>query len=146
MQSATLPANEAHRRWALRQYDVLDLAREALFDEVTSLAACVRGADCADLFGRYSRKWFKACVGLEALETARSVSFCAHAILQPCVFIVPDTLAAPRFADNPLVTGPPNIRFYAGTPLFTAEGHGLGTLCVIDTKPRELSEMQKDAL
>ncbi len=147
MQSAAQPANEAHRLWALRQYDVLDSEREALFDDITSLAACVCEAPIALIsLVDVSRQWFKACVGLDASETARSVSFCSHAILQPGVFIVPDTLNDPRFADNPLVIGPPHIRFYAGAPLFTAEGFGLGSLCVIDTKPRALSEAQLKAL
>ncbi len=147
MQAAALPSNEALRLSSLYDLDILDSQREGIFDEVTELAASLCNAPIAlvSLIDE-SRQWFKARVGLEAAETARSVSFCSHAILQPGIFMVQDTLDDPRFFDNPLVTGPPHIRFYAGAPLFTAEGFGLGTLCVIDRVPRALTVEQQKAL
>lgn len=147
MQAAALPANEAQRLAALYSYGVLDSEREGIFDEVTELAASICDAPIALItLVDESRQWFKARVGMSASETARSVSFCAHAILQPGLFVVSDTLQDGRFADNALVVGPPHIRFYAGAPLITAEGCGLGTLCVIDQVPRELTPKQQRAL
>jgi signal transduction histidine kinase len=147
MQDATIPPNEAHRLRSLHRYHILDTVQEAVFDELVDLAATICEAPIALIsLVDQSRQWFKARIGLEEKETARSVSFCAHAILQPNLFVVPDTLTDQRFVDNPLVTGPPNIRFYAGAPLFTEEGLGLGTLCVIDRVPRQLSPIQEKAL
>lgn len=147
MYSAPAPDNEAERLLALYACGVLDSGREDIFDQLTELAAEICEAPIALVsLVDNNRQWFKSRVGLEVAETARSVSFCAHAILQPEVFVVPDTYSDPRFADNPLVTGPPNIRFYAGAPLITLEGFGLGTLCVIDRKPRTLSDSQMKAL
>jgi len=147
MQAAKFPSNEPQRLASLISYDILDSGREDAFDELAELAANICDAPIAliSLVGD-SRQWFKSRVGIEAQETARNVSFCAHAILQPGLFIVPDTLQDERFADNLLVTGPPYIRFYAGAPLFNAQGFGLGTLCVIDQVPRELTTQQKKAL
>ena len=147
MQSANLLPDEAQRLSSLYSFDVLDTEREDIFDEIAELAANICDAPIAlvSLIDQ-SRQWFKARVGLAVSETARSVSFCAHAILQPGLFTVPDTLLDARFFDNPLVTGPPHIRFYAGAPLFTEEGHGIGTLCVIDQLPRELTPQQQKAL
>lgn len=147
MQSANLLPDEAQRLSSLYSFDVLDTEREDIFDEIVELAANICDAPIAlvSLIDQ-SRQWFKASVGLAISETARSVSFCAHAILQPGLFTVPDARLDARFVDNPLVTGPPHIRFYAGAPLFTEEGHGIGTLCVIDQLPRELTPQQQKAL
>jgi PAS domain S-box-containing protein len=129
--------NEAERLAALDRYAILDTPREAEFDDVARLAADIFDAPIAvvNLIAG-ERQWFKAEVGIGADELPLDVSICAHAILQPGVFIVPDTTADVRFAANPLVTGEPGLRFYAGALLETPEGLPLGTVCVLDTKPR----------
>jgi len=144
-QFAPLPANERERLKALLRYEILDTDSERHFDDLTLLAShiCQTPIALVSLVDK-DRQWFKARVGLSVSETSRDVSFCAHAILQPNLFIVPDATEDARFADNPLVTSEPKIRFYAGMPLFTSDGkHALGTLCVIDRVPRELSATQK---
>ena len=147
MEIAQLPEKEMRRLASLYGYDILDSEREGVFDELTELAASICDTPIALIsLVDESRQWFKSRVGIDAAQTSRDVAFCAHAILQPGLFVVPDTLEDERFADNPLVTGEPHIRFYAGAPLFTAEGHGLGTLCVIDREPRELTPKQQKAL
>jgi GAF domain-containing protein len=132
----------------LRQYAILDTAAEKVFDDITSLAAGVCHAPIALLsFIDHERQWFKSNTGLGDLrETSRNVSFCAHAIVQKDLFVVPDALADARFADNPLVVADPHIRFYAGMPLITPDGHAVGTLCVIDREPRDLTSEQQDKL
>ncbi|MCA9516645.1 MAG: GAF domain-containing protein [Myxococcales bacterium] len=143
-----LAPDEPARLDALRAYHVLDTPPEAAFDDLVSLTAAICDVPIAlvSLIDR-DRQWFKARVGLAAAQTRRDEAFCAYAILAPDdVLIVPDALSDPRFADNPLVTGEPHIRFYAGAPLRSPEGHALGTLCVIDRVPRSLDARQRQAL
>ena len=148
MIAAELPANEAERLTALRSYEVLDSACEAAFDDIANLTAELTGSPiCLVSLIDAERQWFKARVGLEGSETPRDQAFCAHAILKPDeTMVVNDALADPRFADNPLVVGEPNIRFYAGVPLVNPDGAALGTLCIIDRKPRELTQIQRSIL
>ena len=146
MEIAPLPPDESARLDALRRY-ILDTAPEDAFDDLTCLAAKICDAPIAlvSLIDPH-RQWFKAKVGVTVCETSRDIAFCAHTILQRSILEVPDALADPRFATNPLVTQDPFIRFYAGIPLVTPEGHALGTLCVIDRVPRQLTSDQRQAL
>lgn len=141
------PQNEAARLEALAEYAVLDTPPDPALDDLTRLAASICGVPIA-LIGLVdaTRQWCKSKVGLAAAETARDVSFCAHAILASDLFVVPDALSDPRFADNPLVTAEPGIRFYAGAPLRDPRGYALGTLAVVDRVPRRLTAEQQDAL
>ena len=147
MQDA-LPANEADRLAALEAYAILDTLPEQEYDDITYLAAQICGAPIAlvSLIDG-ERQWFKSRLGLDVSETSRDLAFCAHAILDPeHMLVVRDAQNDARFRNNPLVTGSPDIRFYAGSPLVTSSGAGLGTLCVIDRVPRELSRAQAHAL
>jgi GAF domain-containing protein len=144
---APIPDNEAQRLAALKEYHILDTAAEQSYDDITALAAylCQVPITMISLVDE-SRQWFKSKLGLNQRETPRDVAFCAHAILQSDPLIVRDALKDPRFADSALVTRSPHIRFYAGFPLGSPEGFALGTLCVIDRKPRQLSAAQKTAM
>ncbi|CAA7615308.1 Diguanylate cyclase (modular protein) [Magnetospirillum sp. LM-5] len=132
-----LPVNEAERLACLLRYGILDTEHEECFDRLTRMAAVAFEAPVALLsLVDANRQWFKSAVGLEAKETPREISFCTHAILGREVMVVPDAPVDPRFRDNPLVTGAPFIRFYAGAPLVTNDDLALGTLCIIDRQAR----------
>ncbi len=143
-----LPFNESARLEALRACEILDTPPERACDDLVKLAAQLCGTPIAVIsLVDAGRLWFKASVGLDVCEAGRENSFCAHAILQPDeLLVVPDAAADPRFAGSPLVAGGPCVRFYAGAPLVTHQGHALGTLCAIDRVPRQLSEDQRAAL
>jgi PAS domain S-box-containing protein len=144
---AALPANETERLAALHAYQLLDTPAEQAFDDFTRLASqlCETPMALLTLIDE-DRQWFKARVGLHVPETPRDVAFCAHSILHEGVTEVADATRDERFADNPFVTSAPCIRFYAGAPVVTPEGYPLGTLCVLDSVPRELSHEQREGL
>lgn len=140
MQKAETPPNEQQRIAHLQNLNILDTPRDNRFDRITrilcrSLDVPIAAISLID----ENRQWFKSIQGLDIAETPRSTSFCAHAILEKGIFIIPDTYADPRFADNPQVTGAPYVRFYAGQPLRMVDNIHVGTLCIFDTKPKELS-------
>ncbi|WPU63324.1 GAF domain-containing sensor histidine kinase [Peredibacter starrii] len=138
---------ELHRLMELKSYEILDTEREPAFDQITSLASVICGTPIAVIsLLDAQRQWFKSAVGLDATETPRCVSFCDHAIRQDGIMEISDATSDPRFSGNPLVIDAPYIRFYAGAPLISPNGHALGTLCVIDDKPGSLSEKQKASL
>lgn len=143
-----VPLDEPRRLIALNRHDLLDTPPERAFDHITRLAASVLGMPISLItLIDESRQWFKSRHGLDAPWTRREVAFCSYTILDTETLVVPDATADDRFAANPLVTGDPNIRFYAGAPLVTPEGHALGTLCVIDRSPHpEFSDEQRRLL
>ena len=145
---AQLPADEETRLQALDSFRILDSLPEQSYDDIVTLAAHICGVPVALISLIDSeRQWFKAKVGLEVPQTPRELAFCAHAILNPAAIMeVPDATQDPRFAHNPLVTGEPGIRFYAGAPLVTPSGSALGTLCIIDKVPRRLTPAMATAL
>ncbi len=147
MEEAPIHPQEKQRLKVLHDLGILDTPAEKQYDELVGLAASICEVPIAlvSLIDE-TRQWFKARVGLDVTETSREVAFCSHCILGDIIMEVPDTLKDRRFFDNPLVTGAPKIRFYAGAPLYTSSGYALGSLCVIDMKPRQLTDFQKEAL
>jgi serine phosphatase RsbU (regulator of sigma subunit) len=142
-----VPENEAERLATLHDYEQLDTEPENEFDTLTKLASAVCGTSiCVISLVDSDRQWFKSTFGIDAKETSREVSFCQYAIMNNQVMEVKNATEDPRFMNNPLVTGNPNIRFYAGAPLQAPNGHNIGTLCVIDDKPMELTTAQKEIL
>lgn len=141
-------ADEQRRLATLRHYEILDTAPELAFDDIALLAAHICKAPIALVsFVDEHRQWFKSRIGIESEQTARDISFCTHTIRRSDdLFVVPDALDDPRFADSPLVAAGPRIRFYAGTPLVAPDGHALGALCVKDVVPRSLDAAQRQAL
>lgn len=147
MRIAPKPANELERLEALKKYQILDTDPELSFDKLVELAAEITETPFAIItFVDEVRQWFKAKIGLDINETSRDISFCSHAILEDDLMVVENTHEDPRFTDNPLVTEDPQVKFYAGMPLQTRDGHNLGTLCVLDSKERSLDDFQKLSL
>ena len=147
MDSAPRPPDESARQRALEDLQLLDTPAEREFDDITLLASFICGTPIAliSLVDK-DRQWFKSRVGLDVPETPRDIALCAHAILGDDIFEVTDAATDKRFKDNPVVTGDPHLRFYAGVPLKTSDNHNVGTLCVIDREPRRLDESQRAAL
>ncbi|KQP37340.1 GAF domain-containing protein [Pseudorhodoferax sp. Leaf274] len=143
MPAAPLPPDEDARLRALQDLLVLDTPPEERFDRVVRFAAEQLDMPMALVsLVDGDRQWFKSRVGVELPQTSRDIAFCAHAILQPETFVVEDAQLDARFADNPLVTGAPHVRFYAGAPLSAPGGERVGTLCVLDSKPRALGTVE----
>ena len=139
--------SEAARVAALHKYAILDTEPERAFDDLVLLASFICKTPIALIsLVDEDRQWFKAKIGISISETSREIAFCATAIQQADVFVVPDTLNDERFRNNPLVLSEPNFRFYAGAPLIDEDGHALGTICVLDRVPREFAPDQQAAL
>lgn len=137
MIEAPIPADDVYRLAALHALPLLDTPPEPDFDAIVQLGQSLfRTETCLVSLVDANRQWFKACIGLDVPETPRAISFCGHAILQPDVFVIPDAREDMRFHDNPVVTGTPFIRFYAGAPILLPNGYTIGTVCIFDPRPR----------
>lgn len=147
MLQAPIPQNEEERLLSLHTLGLLDTEPEERFDRITRIATKIFNAPISTLtLVDANREWFKSCEGLPGKEGDRAISFCGHALLSPTIFVIPDTLKDPRFADNPMVIGKPFIRFYAGVPIMSADGQRVGVFCIKDTKPRIFSKQDEDIL
>lgn len=147
MQAAALPANETERLAALHALLILDTPPEKRFDKIVQFAASEFEVPIALIsLVDENRQWFKARVGLDVCETSRDLAFCAHALHASEPLLIPNALQDERFFDNPLVAGPPHIRFYVGAPLILADGLAIGTLCLIDTKAHPFDELDQAIL
>lgn len=147
MKPPDIPPDEDARLAELCSLNVLDTIAEERFDRLTRMARRLFGVDVALVsLVDENRQWFKSCAGMELSETPRDISFCGHAILGDGAFVIPDALQDERFCDNPMVAGPPHVRFYAGCPLRGPGGRKLGTLCIIDSKPRAFSDEDVEML
>lgn len=146
MRAPDLPVDEVERVGTLNSLDIVYTPAEERFDRITRVATRLFDVPTALVsLITGDKQWFKSRQGLDAAETPRSISFCGHAILSDDIFVVSNALKDPDFRDNPLVTGPPNIRFYAGQPL-KVDGHRIGTLCLLDSSPRHLKPGDYDSL
>ncbi len=147
MLKAPIPKNEKFRLKSLQKLKILDTAPEDRFDRITNLASRLFDVPIATLtLVDSNREWFKSVCGLNKRESDRAISFCGHAMLAEDIFIIPDATKDPRFADNPMVIGKPFIRFYAGVPIFSSDGHRMGTFCIKDRKPRVFSKKDQELL
>jgi GAF domain-containing protein len=147
MLAAPIPDYDNDRLAALRELLLLDTPPEERLDRIVEFARAEFDVPIVLVsLVDANRQWFKAKVGLEVCETGRDISFCGHAILEPGIMLIPDAHADARFADNPLVTGPPHVRFYAGAPLVMGSGYAIGTLCLLDTVARSLDHIELEIL
>ena len=144
---APIPPDELQRLAALHALGLLDTPAEERFDRLTRVAAALFDVPIALVsLVDANRQWFKSCVGTDIKEASREVSFCAYAVAERELLVIPDALRDDRFADNPVVSGPPYVRFYAGAPIFMADGTCAGTLCVIDGRPRDFTDEDRERL
>lgn len=147
MQQAPIPADEKERLKSLRKMGILDTEEEERFDRITRIATHLFDVPISTVtLVDSNREWFKSCQGLDQKEGDRAISFCGHAMLAGGIFIIPDAKKDERFADNPMVTGEPFIRFYAGVPLYSADHKRIGTFCIKDRVPRRLSQREETDL
>lgn len=147
MQTAPIPSNESDRITSLKKLKILDTPPEERFDRITKLATRVFNVPISTItLVDANREWFKSVCGLDTTEGDRAISFCGHAMLEDEILIIPDAKKDPRFSDNPMVVGEPFIRFYAGAPIFSADGARIGTFCIKGHDPREFSDDEKETL
>src|SRR3989344_7624490 len=147
MKKAPIPKNELTRIASLYALNILDTPTEERFDRLTKTATQIFHVPISTLtLIDANREWFKSCQGLNQTEGDRAISFCGHALVEDEILVIKDAKEDPRFSDNPMVTGEPYIRFYAGVPIMSADGQRLGVFCIKDVKPREFSKEDEEVL